>query len=495
MKRTALLLLLLGLAVGEAEWGFAEEDDMVILSPAIHDSFIRQFDEVLVYYHSAKCQHCVDVEKDIIRVAAHFKETDPKLPVAKLDCREFASYCHDIALPIFPFLKLFVRQHPMIYFGMRSRRRIVEFVKGVMAKHPQPVALDQLEERLAKETNFTAIYVGSPAKRNFHFFDLVAKYNRNGTFLQLDYTDAVDSYPLFAKLIKPLNLKTVLVREGVATLCPGHSFEALEACVFQALHPNSYELTPEVFNALTQGPQRWMIFFLDSNNSPYLPIIERVSSEFKRKIKFIFASEETSHTHELSKMKDLLHVPGFASLPAVRIFDATFTLSSIIKYRMEERVNEENLRNFILGVEANHIKPFILTQTLEADEFEGRVQRLTGATFEKHVFVDNQDSVVLYHGNMSPDNMNDLYLNITKELAEREEFAGVKFFLIDGNKNEIRSFNSFDKPVLLLYSRRDPTFPRIYDRKPDLESIRVFIETRKTLIKMRADIEDLGNEL
>jgi len=42
-----------------ADWGYPEIDDVVILNPSNHDKFLRDFDEVLVYYFLPDCKYCI----------------------------------------------------------------------------------------------------------------------------------------------------------------------------------------------------------------------------------------------------------------------------------------------------------------------------------------------------------------------------------------------------------------------------------------------------
>lgn len=46
-----------------ADWGYAEINDVVILTPLNHDQFLRDYEEALVYYHLPKCKYCIIINK------------------------------------------------------------------------------------------------------------------------------------------------------------------------------------------------------------------------------------------------------------------------------------------------------------------------------------------------------------------------------------------------------------------------------------------------
>ena len=103
----------------EADWGYQEDDDVIVLTPFNHDSLIREYEEVLVYYYLPECRHCVDMDKFYSNLALEFKETDTRIPFAKFNCVRHMKFCEDKLIPIFPYVKFFIREHPIVYSGKR----------------------------------------------------------------------------------------------------------------------------------------------------------------------------------------------------------------------------------------------------------------------------------------------------------------------------------------------------------------------------------------
>lgn len=71
-----------------ADWGYPEIDDVVILNPSNHDKFLRDFDEVLVYYFLPDCKYCIVMNRFYSRLALEYKERDQRIPLAKFNCNK-----------------------------------------------------------------------------------------------------------------------------------------------------------------------------------------------------------------------------------------------------------------------------------------------------------------------------------------------------------------------------------------------------------------------
>lgn len=112
-------LLILNCAAAMADWGYPEINDSVVLTPANHDQFLRDYEEAFVYYYLPKCYYCQVINQFFDELALEWKEKDFRIPFAKFNCIKHVEFCESHAIPVFPFLKFYIRGHPISYYGRR----------------------------------------------------------------------------------------------------------------------------------------------------------------------------------------------------------------------------------------------------------------------------------------------------------------------------------------------------------------------------------------
>lgn len=66
-------------------------------------------------------------------------------------------------------------------------------------------------------------------------------------------------------------------------------------------------------------------------------------------------------------------------------------------------------------------------------------------------------------------------------LSKLKEFDRLKFFAINADLNEIKSFYHEETPVILVYSKRDFLNPLIYEGKATKKLVKAFLRSRKNV--------------
>lgn len=124
-----------------ADWGFPEIKDVVILTPLNHDEFLREYEEALVYYTLPECRYCIVINQFYSELALEWKERDPRIPFAKFNCLKHAEFCENLNIPLFPYIKFYIRGHPLIYLEHRNKYALNKFVENILEKEPIQIDL------------------------------------------------------------------------------------------------------------------------------------------------------------------------------------------------------------------------------------------------------------------------------------------------------------------------------------------------------------------
>jgi hypothetical protein len=97
--------------------------------------------------------------------------------------------------------------------------------------------------------------------------------------------------------------------------------------------------------------------------------------------------------------------------------------------------------------------------------------------------VSGQDSLLLYHSDLERHDPSKKMFELINKLSTQGNYKDMKFFSINADKNEMKSFYHHQKPVVLLYSKRNLLSPLLYDKEPDLKELKKFIKSKKDVKK------------
>lgn len=140
-----ILILFAGSFFSMADWNYPEVRDVVILSPLNFDQFLRDYEEALVYFYLPECKYCIVMDKFYSSLALEWKEKEQRIPLAKFNCQRHLSFCEEHAIPSFPYLKMYIRGHPLTYFGKRTKFHLNDFIHHIMNTVPESIDIDQFQ--------------------------------------------------------------------------------------------------------------------------------------------------------------------------------------------------------------------------------------------------------------------------------------------------------------------------------------------------------------
>ena len=507
MKNLHLLLILSLLSTPSlcfADWGFPEDSDIVFLDIFSHDRFLKEYPEVMVYYHIEDCAHCKDFKPIYSKLALEFKERKRRLPLAQFDCSEHRTFCMEKMIPVYPYLKFFVKEHPILYHGKRTYEDLKKYLEYMADRRPDrtsvknfvtlfdqfyfPKELDpslfssdeleaEIELRNKNKNSVLGVYFGrkNKNKKLFKVFDQYFKYDENTEFLHIKKLPELTTSNLkvFADVMSEednLNGKVVLFFKGRTKVFKGKAtFERMEDAVHEVKYPRVNFLNTELHSTLGGKRDSIVLLFVPRADHWSLRQFSRLANQYRKKHTFVVVSEDSEYSELVVDFKKrFLHLEqdsfDLEENPQLRLISVNFSFATAKKYILPTAFSYDTGLNFLIDFKAKKLKPFFLTETNKEEFFEGtRIRYLTGQNYESKIRVPGQISMVLYHDDLETNVQTKLFLHYLIELSNDPIMKNLEFFLVDASKNEIPDFFDDERPVVLLYSPRNLHSPLIYN--------------------------------
>ncbi|XP_076868913.1 protein disulfide-isomerase A4 isoform X1 [Brachyhypopomus gauderio] len=108
-----------------------EENGVLILTDANFDTFMEGKDTVLVEFYAPWCGHCKQFAPEYEKIAQTLKESDPPIPVVKVDATTSSALGSRFEVSGYPTIKILKKGEPVDYDGERNEKEIVERVKEI----------------------------------------------------------------------------------------------------------------------------------------------------------------------------------------------------------------------------------------------------------------------------------------------------------------------------------------------------------------------------
>ncbi|KAG8009401.1 Polycystic kidney disease 1 like 1 [Nibea albiflora] len=108
-----------------------EENGVLVLTDSNYDTFMEGKDTVLVEFYAPWCGHCKQFVPEYEKIAQTLKESDPAVPVAKVDATVATELANRFEVSGYPTIKILKNGEPVDYDGDRTEKAIVARVKEV----------------------------------------------------------------------------------------------------------------------------------------------------------------------------------------------------------------------------------------------------------------------------------------------------------------------------------------------------------------------------
>lgn len=473
----------------EADWGYPEIDDAVVLNPINHDQFIKEYDEVLVYYYLPGCKYCVYMDKFFGDLALEYKEKDDRIPFATFNCNRHINFCANHAIPSFPFVKFYIRGHPLTYYGERNKKNVDNYIKNIMMTVPKTKDEESFKKIInsIERDKLVMFYIGKKTTKPYHIFDLAAKYYNKINFYHLENIDL--EYLRFLKIFEDSTIKESKFKNGIfgfinskAEHFNGYiSFDNLDNFIYKLKHPDLIELGPTYQDLVSQDPQQFMVIFLPTLEDDLIKEFERFGKDHKKEITLLVANQDTYYPELYSNLKESLLIED-SDIPCVRIFESTFSLRNLDKFKFPGELGYNYYQEFLRAFKSSSIFPYLKVENLQVER-RGNFKVINSYSFQDNIRVSGQDSILLYHSDIDMHEPSKKMFDALNKLSVKDKYKSIKFFMIDADKNELKSFFHDLRPVVLLYSKRNLMRPIVYEKEANLKMLKKFIKSKRNVKK------------
>ena len=189
----------------------------------------------------------------------------------------------------------------------------------------------------------------------------------------------------------------------------------------------------------------------------------------------------------LQKLKDEL---GVDTLPKVLILEADMETLKLQKYFYPfMNVNKNDFSGFLQDWFNRQLDPTKKSETIQVGTERHGFEVLSADIFKSRVFVKKQESVVLVHKSMDGDLTSRKFLTQLRVLVNDSKLSALKFFLINGDKNDLPIFVA-QYPCFAIFSKDSWENPLVYD-KDNPTQLRELIDRRQELVFDANTDEDL----
>lgn len=127
--RHILLLAFVASCALTVDYGFPEEEDVLVLTDSNFKEAVGKFEFILVEFYAPWCGHCKKLTPEYAKAAKELKGLENPIPLAKVDATENSNIAKEFEVQGYPTLKFFINGTPIEYNGGRTHPEIVNWIK------------------------------------------------------------------------------------------------------------------------------------------------------------------------------------------------------------------------------------------------------------------------------------------------------------------------------------------------------------------------------
>ena len=346
---------------------------VVELTKATFDTFLKENNVSLVEYYAPWCSFCKEMAADY-EEAARKLENITKL--ARVNCDVEIEICRRFMVDRYPTLKVFHDGEPYVYTGERLYPSIIE----VMTRQVSPIVTMLTQETLQKfkDSNPVAVimetHINSPEYDEFH---------KVASKLHYSY--------LFGMVESPAAKLTIFKRfdEGIDEF--QGAFNEFEITRFLSLNgqplipivgPNNYE---ELFSKGLPLPHFY--YLTEDQKKSFSSKLEAIASKFKGEFQFVYL--------DASKFPGVVNAHGLVPpFPALAIVDGK--AGTVYYHKRGSPFSTDGLFEFLRDFKLGLIKPSLKSDPKPVKN-DAPVFIVVGSTFEEIVMDKRKDVLIVFH--------------------------------------------------------------------------------------------------
>merc|ERR1719163_1233394 len=451
VMRSLLVAALFAVNVSQGGWfdglfGGGGPDDVVVLTDANFDDFVKENDKVLVEFYAPWCGHCKKLEPEYKKAAAKPKADGSTTILAKVDATAETRVAKEFGVRGFPTMKYFNGGEASEYGGGRSEDTIVSWIKKRELPAVSEITDQESLDKLTKSA--TIVVVGyfakdsdadktfrklGDAKRDTFVFGVSNDEAFNG-----DKNNSVELYREAGEAEDKRKFESVTVssedvtEDGIKKFLDAERFPLID------------EIGPENYrDYMDRGlPLVWVAIdpSNDDEKNGILAGLKAYTKEFKGKLSFTYVDGIQYEGH-ISNL-------GIKKTPGLVIVDN----NTNEKFLFEGDVTSaDDQKAFFAKYTAGELKAFLKTEDAP-EKNDDPVTVVVGSTFKEIVWNPNADVLVEFYApwcghckKLAPE-----YEKLGEEFKDRDDVVIAK---MDSTANDNPSEDISGFPTLVFYPR------------------------------------------
>ena len=225
----AKTILLLACVVGAAftvDFGFPEEDDVLVLGDKNLKEALDKFEFILVEFYAPWCGHCKKLIPEYSKAAKELKGLDNPVPLAKIDATENAEVAKQFEVQGYPTIKFFIKGQPIEFNGGRTAADIVNWIKKKTGPASTLLSSNEQLEEQKKANKVLAAFAGSESSSEFEAFKQAALSLDAVSFVHL--ASGSNTFTVYTQHDNGANqLSGAVTKDTILALIAKHRFPTL----------------------------------------------------------------------------------------------------------------------------------------------------------------------------------------------------------------------------------------------------------------------------
>ena len=333
------------------------------------------------------------------------------------------------------------------------------------------VTCDKLRQHVS-ETKLAVAYFGDSGEKEFKDVFLGATKNPTiGDKYQFYHTSDKECATAFGARTLPA-VAVFRTFEPSPVLYQGALWDSNELAIWmsEVSVPDLIDFSEDYIEQIF-GQRKAAIFLFRSpeqSSSDFVATFTAAATALKGEILFVVSGITEGIQSRLAEFI------GVDATPALRILDPNNNMNKYTYPGQLSELTQDSLKRFISDFKAGHLKPFLKSQDVPADNSQP-LKVLVGTTFNKLV-VDSDDEVfVKFHApwcghckKMAPD--------WEQLAAELQHVSGLVIAEFDATLNEVDGLEVQGFPTLKFYALGQKSEPIPYDDERDIDHFRSFLK-------------------
>jgi protein disulfide-isomerase A1 len=434
--RHILLLAFVASCALTVDYGFPEEEDVLVLTDSNFKEAIAKFEFILVEFYAPWCGHCKKLTPEFAKAGKELKGLENPIPLAKVDATENSNIAKEFDVQGYPTLKFFINGSPIEYNGGRTHPEIVNWIKKKTG--PATTALNdvaQLEE-LKKANKVVAAYFGAE-NAEFEAFKAAA--------ISLDAVVFVHSHD--AKIKEHFGGDKCFVftqhNGGWISIQEQLTKEHILAKIAEVRFPPVMDFEGDEAIERVFGAEKPALVYFSDSDTDFFPTFETLAKSDKTGILF-FTSKVTSGLGQ--RLADYVGVPA-SSTPAIWIIHPAN--KDLSKFKFEGEFTSAGVAAFIHNWKSGKLEKVFKSEEIPEKNDEP-VKVVVGKNFDD--LVKNSGKWVLLEfyapwcghcKSLAP-----IYDDLAKQHAGNDKLTIAK---IDATLNEIPNLSVQGFPTIKFF--------------------------------------------